>query len=240
MRGLHIFLCCGLLSRSLFAARLSHAASAADLIAGSEGFRDAQQFWLRTGIMSNKTIFPGLPGTRAPRLDFRIKHRLPFRHQSAPCWDVALTPNGVNIFHDLILRMPELHNISVCSGAKRTAGSDRHKPKRSAGGSGFSLEVDPAECRGAALYNENVEYISTAGFRQYDDGWRLIEGSAAKSYQGWTTRSGMPSQPVKLSAVDSGFRKAARGLTGSVSAYMPSFWPFAPVRNRADFATPVC
>jgi hypothetical protein len=29
-----------------------------------------------------------------------------------------------------------------------------------------------------------VEYISTAGFRQYDDGWRLIEGSAAKSYQG--------------------------------------------------------
>ena len=37
---------------------------------------------------------------------------------------------------------------------------------------------------GAALYVGGVQYKSTVGFRRYDDGWRIIEGSAPKSNQG--------------------------------------------------------
>jgi hypothetical protein len=37
---------------------------------------------------------------------------------------------------------------------------------------------------GAALYAGGVQYKATVGFRLYDDGWRIIEGSAPKSNQG--------------------------------------------------------
>jgi hypothetical protein len=76
---------------------------AADLIAGSEAFRDPQQFWMRTGVVSNKDYL-------SP--DYLVLERhgwisgsnaaCPADISPPPCWDVALTPNGVNMFHDLI------------------------------------------------------------------------------------------------------------------------------------------
>jgi len=158
---------------------------AADLIAGSEAFRDPQQFWLRTGVMSNKDYLSPdylvlqrhswISGTSTP---------CPANISPPPCWDVALTPNGVNMFHDLIppdaadsqyfsvqAARRELLAITGISRTDQLAEVD------------FRWKWIPLNAVGGALYNENVEYISTVGFRQYDDGWRLIEGGAARSYQ---------------------------------------------------------
>jgi hypothetical protein len=60
----------------------------------------------------------------------------------------------------------------------------------------FRWKWIPMNAVGAALYNENVEYASTVGFRKYDDGWRMIDNSAEKSYQGMddALKSAQPAQ----------------------------------------------
>jgi hypothetical protein len=159
---------------------------AADLIAGSGAFRDPQQFWLRTGIMSNKDYLSPdylvlerhgwISGSNAP---------CPSDISPPPCWEVSLTPNGVNMFHDLIppdaaasqyfsvqVARRELLAITGISRSEQMAEID------------FRWKWTPLNAVGAALYNENVKYLSTVGFRQYDDGWRLIDHSAVKDYQG--------------------------------------------------------
>ena len=159
---------------------------ASDLIAGSQAFRDPQQFWLRTGIMSNKDYL-------SP--DYLVLERhgwisgtniaCPSDISPPPCWDVALTPNGVNIFHDLIPPDAAASQFFSVPAARRellaVTGISRTDQMAEID---FRWKWTPLNAVGAALYNENVEYVSTVGFRQYDDGWRLIEGSAARSYQG--------------------------------------------------------
>jgi hypothetical protein len=54
---------------------------------------------------------------------------------------------------------------------------------------GTSADVDllwkwiPLNEVGAALYAGGVEYRSTVAFRQYDDGWRVVEGNVPKGNQ---------------------------------------------------------
>jgi hypothetical protein len=158
---------------------------AADLIAGSESFRDPQQFWLRIGVMSNKDYL-------SP--DYLVLERhgwisgsstaCPSDISPPPCWDVALTPNGVNMFHDLIPPDAAASQYFSVQAARReliaVTGISRSDQLAEVD---FRWKWTPLNAVGAALYNENVEYISTVGVRQYDDGWRLIEGGAAKSYQ---------------------------------------------------------
>src|SRR5580658_11198630 len=75
---------------------------AADLIMSSNTFRASQQFELRTGVLSNK--------------DYRSPDYLVLQHRgwisgtnapcppalAPPCWDVMLTPSGVDTFQSLI------------------------------------------------------------------------------------------------------------------------------------------
>src|SRR5580704_13129746 len=76
---------------------------ASDLIVTSDTFKSTQQFFLRTGVISNKDyVSPEylvlqrhgwITGTGSPcQPDVA----------PAPCWQVALTPIGVETFHDLI------------------------------------------------------------------------------------------------------------------------------------------
>src|SRR5271156_1699271 len=105
MRTLRILLALGLLliasacsPRDFLTRRL-----ASDLIASSETFKSTQQFFLRTGLISNKDyVSPEylvlqrrgwVTGSVAP---------CPPEVAPAPCWQVALTPIGVETFHDLI------------------------------------------------------------------------------------------------------------------------------------------
>jgi hypothetical protein len=159
---------------------------AADLIAASSSFKEPQQFWLRTGIVSNRDYLSPeylvlerrgwLSGSNAA---------CPAGVGPAPCWDVALTPNGVNIFRDLV--PPDRAATQYFS--VQTARRELLEVTGISKGDGLA-EVDfrwkwvPLNAVGTALYNQGVEYNSAVGFRHYDDGWRLIEGSTPKTYQG--------------------------------------------------------
>jgi hypothetical protein len=95
-----------------------------------------------------------------------------------PCWDVLLTPLGVDTIRPLIsvpsrwsrhgpMAIPvarrELVSISGISKAGNFADVE------------FTwrwVSINPV---GAALYDSGVHYRSTVGFRSYDDGWRVVE-----------------------------------------------------------------
>src|SRR5580704_15337495 len=76
---------------------------ASDLIATSDTFKSTQQFFLRTGVISNKDYLSPdylvllrrmcITGTGSPT---------PPDVTTPSCWEVALTPIGVETFHDLI------------------------------------------------------------------------------------------------------------------------------------------
>jgi hypothetical protein len=47
----------------------------------------------------------------------------------------------------------------------------------------FTWKWAPSNEVGAALVNAGVEYRSTVAFKQYDDGWRVIDAPAARANQ---------------------------------------------------------
>ncbi len=173
--------CCACSPRDFLTRRL-----ASDLIDASDTFKTTQQFGLRTGIISNKDyISPEylllqrrgwITGTNA-----RCTPDL----APPPCWDVALTPLGVETFRDLIPSTAENSQYFSVPVARRQLVAVTGISK-----SGNAADVDflwkwiPLNEVGAALYTGGVQYKSTVAFRQYDDGWRLIDGSAPKNDQG--------------------------------------------------------
>lgn len=188
MRKLRIALVLGLLffavgcsPRDFLTRRL-----ASDLIAGSDEFKSAQQFWVRTGIISNKDyISPEYLVLQRRGWITGTTDRCPPDVDPPPCWEVALTPIGVETFQGLIP-----------SGAANSQHFSLPVARRQLTGitgisrSGPSADVDflwkwiPLNEVGAALYAGEVQYRSTVGFRRYDDGWRIVEGSSSKSNQG--------------------------------------------------------
>ncbi len=150
---------------------------ATDLIAASDAFNAPQQYLLQTGVISNKdylspeylvlqhhgwisaTSAPCSPGLVPP-----------------PCWDMLLTPSGVDTIHSILpaedatkssLAIPAArrHFIAVTGISKQGSAADVE----------FTWRWVPMNEIGAALYSTDVHYRSTVGFRQYDDGWRIVE-----------------------------------------------------------------
>lgn len=162
---------------------------AADLIAGSETFKTTQQFWLRTGVISSKDY-------ASPEY-LLLQHRgwitgaaVPCGPNAAPrgappaCWDVALTPLGVETFRDLIPKDAATSQFFSVPVARRelVAVTGISKEGNFADVE-FRWKWAPLNEVGAALNAGGVQYNSTVAFRHYDDGWRLIEGSAPRSNQ---------------------------------------------------------
>jgi hypothetical protein len=159
---------------------------AADLIADSDAFKSPQPFWLRTGVISNKDYL-------SPEYLVLQRHgwitgsnaACPSDISPAPCWDVALTPNGVNVFRDLIPADATVSQYFSVTAARRELLDVTGIAKSDALAQvDFRWKWVPLNAVGSALYNEGVEYNSTVGFRHYDDGWRLTEGSVPKADQG--------------------------------------------------------
>ena len=159
---------------------------AADLIEGSSGFKASQQFFLRTGMITNK--------------DYVSPEYLVFQHRGwitgvnvpctanvgpAPCWDVALTPIGVETFRGLIPSDMSSKQYFPIDIARRqllsTTGIVRNGNLADVD---FTWKWMPLNEVGAALVDGGVNFRSTVGFKHYDDGWRLVEGSGGKSGQG--------------------------------------------------------
>jgi hypothetical protein len=144
---------------------------ASDLIAGSDVFKSSQQFWLRTGVISGKDYSSPeylvlqhhgwITGTSVECEPKVLGHRA-----SPPaCWDVVLTPSGVDVFRALL-------------------------PNNTSPGQSFSVPVAgnfadvefqwkwvPMNELGAALSSGGAVYTSVVGFREYDDGWRVMQSS---------------------------------------------------------------
>ena len=159
---------------------------AADLIARSDTFKSTQQFWLRTGVVSNKDyISPEylvlqrrgwITGAVAP---------CPPDIAPPPCWEVALTPIGVETFHDLVPSGAATSQyFSIPVARRQLTGITGISKSGNAADVDFLWKWIALNEVGAALYSGGVQYKSRVGFREYDDGWRIIEGNATKSSQG--------------------------------------------------------
>jgi len=152
---------------------------ASDLIAASDSFKTPQQFVLQTGIVSNK--------------DYSAPEYLVLQHHGwisatdapcpsgtvpPPCWDVLLTPSGVDTVR--VLAPPEGSGKSSFAFpvARRELVDVTGISKQ-----GIAADVDftwrwvPLNEIGAALYSSDLHYKSTVAFRQYDDGWRVVQSN---------------------------------------------------------------
>jgi len=156
---------------------------AADLIATSNTFRATQSFQMTTGIVSNADYL----STEYLALQHHgwisaTQARCPADISPPPCWDVALSPAGVDTFRPLIppsdsdkqaFRIPvarrELVAVTGISKLGRVADVE------------FSWRWIPVNEVGAAIYSSDVRYRSTAAFHAYDDGWRIVQGTARPS-----------------------------------------------------------
>jgi hypothetical protein len=159
---------------------------AADLIAASDTFKSTQQFWIRTGIISNKDyIAPEYLVLQRRGWITGTTERCPADVDPPPCWEVALTPIGVETFQGLIPSgAANSPHFSVPVARRQLAGITGISRSGGAADVDFLWKWIPLNEVGAALYAGGVQYRSTVGFRQYDDGWRIIEGSAPRSNQG--------------------------------------------------------
>lgn len=157
---------------------------AVDLIAGSDVFKAQQQFWLRTGIVSNK--------------DYTSPEYLVLQHHGwltaasascgnvtpPPCWDVTLSPLGVEALRDWV----------PANAASSTYFSVPVVRRELLAVTGIAKNGDVANVDfrwkwvalnevGDALYAGTGEYNSTVTFIHYDDGWRVMEGGVPKANQ---------------------------------------------------------
>lgn len=150
---------------------------AADLIAASTTFKTPQHFELHTGILSNKDYL-------SPE-SLVLQHRgwitatskpCPRDIAPPPCWEVVLTPSGVDTIRLLIPPGDvgkQSFNISV---ARRELIQITGISKQdNLGDVDFTWRWLPLNEFGAALYSSDVRYKSSVGFRYYDDGWRVVE-----------------------------------------------------------------
>jgi hypothetical protein len=150
---------------------------AADLIEGSDVFKTPQAFFLRTGVLSNK--------------DYLSPEYLALQHHGwisastapcppalvpAPCWDVVLTPSGVETIRPILTPADAGKPSFNILAAKRELVAVTGVSKQ-----GNLADVDfiwrwqPLNEVGAALYSGDLHCRSTASFRNYDDGWRVIQ-----------------------------------------------------------------
>ncbi len=153
---------------------------AADLISASDAFKIPQTFWLSTGIVSNKD-FSSPESMVLQRRGWIVGNeaKCPVNVEPPPCWDVVLSPLGVDTVRPLIsggssdngtlaiqVARRELIAITGISKAGNFAEVD------------FSWHWVSLNKVGEALYDSGVHYRSTVTFRGYDDGWRVVTAPA--------------------------------------------------------------
>jgi len=159
---------------------------ASDLIASSHNFKTPQQFFFHLGVISNKEyLSPEYLVLQRRGWITGASTACPPQITPAPCWEVALTPVGVETVQPLMpkdvanqqyfpvtIAQRQLIAVTGISRAGNFADVD------------FTWKWMPANEIGAALVEGSLVYKSTVAFRHYDDGWRLVEGAPLKTSQG--------------------------------------------------------
>ncbi len=154
---------------------------AADLISATEAFRVPQQFELQTGILSNKEY-------ASPEY-LVLQHRGWISASTAtcspgitppPCWDVLLTPSGVDTIRALIPKdEADKSTLFIPVARRELVGVAGISKQNNLAEVDFTWKWLPLNEVGAALYSGDLHYNSTVGFRDYDDGWRILVASSA-------------------------------------------------------------
>lgn len=150
---------------------------AADLIARSTAFKAPQQFWMQTGVISNKDyLSPEYLALQHHGWISANNAPCPAAIAPPPCWDVALTPAGIETIKALVppadaekssFSIPAVHRdlVAITGLSKQGNLADVE----------FIWKWTPQNEFGAALYSSETHYRSTVGLRSYDDGWRVIQ-----------------------------------------------------------------
>ena len=158
---------------------------ARDLIAGSQTFNNPQQLWMRTGVISNK--------------DFTSPEYMVLQHHGwisgsttqctptitpPPCWEVAITPIGVDTFRDLVPNSESSTNyFSIPTARRQLVDVTGVSKDGNTADVDFTWKWSPMNEVGAALYVGDSQFTSTVEMKHYDDGWRLLEGTLPKTHQ---------------------------------------------------------
>ena len=174
-----LLLLCACSPRNFLTRRL-----AADLIASSDAFKAPQLLWLRTGVISNRDyLSPDYVVLQHRGWISGTKRACPADLAPAPCWDVMLTPSGVDTLQPLISEGDRSKQYFSVPAARRelVAITGIIKQGKLADVE-FNWKWVPLNEIGAALYSVELQYRSTTSFRDYDDGWRLVD-SAVRSGQ---------------------------------------------------------
>jgi hypothetical protein len=151
---------------------------ATDLISASDPFKRTQQFPLQTGVVANKDyVSPEYLVLQQHGWISANKALCP-PGQAPPCWDVLLTPSGVDTVRSLVPAEEADKSLLFIPVAKRELLAVSGISKQ-----GNLADVDflwrwaPLNEVGAALYSSDLHYVSTVGLRDYDDGWRLVQSA---------------------------------------------------------------
>jgi hypothetical protein len=152
---------------------------ATDLISASTEFQTPQRFTLQTGIVSSKDY--GSPEYLV------LQHHGWISATSAactpglappPCWDVLFTPSGVDTIRSIVSAEEATKpSITILAARRELVAISGIAKQGSAADVEFTWKWIPSNEIGAALYPGDLHYRSLVGFRQYDNGWRVIEGS---------------------------------------------------------------
>jgi hypothetical protein len=152
---------------------------ATDLIAASTEFQTQQRYTLQTGIVSNKD-YPSpeylvlqhhnwISASSAP---------CPAGMSPSPCWDILLTPAGVETIRTIASAEEAAKSSVALPVARRELGEVTGIAKGvTAADVEFTWKWIPLNEVGAALYSGDLHYKSIVGFRQYDDGWRMLQNT---------------------------------------------------------------
>jgi hypothetical protein len=148
---------------------------ATDLISASDAFKAPQVFWLKTGVVSNKDfISPDSLVLQRRGWIIGTQEKCPPGVDPPPCWDVVLSPHGVDTFKSLISESTRGGTLMPIPVARREIVDITGISK-----AGNFADVEflwhwvALNDAGSALYDSGVRYRSTVGFRSYDDGWHV-------------------------------------------------------------------
>jgi hypothetical protein len=150
---------------------------AADLISASNNFKTPQRFVLKTGILSSKD-YPSPEYLVLQHHGWISANSSPCPRDLTPppCWDLLLTPSGVDAVRAAL--PPEQTGTSLLSipvAKRELVAVTGVSIQGNLADVEFSWKWLPLNEIGEALYSGDVHYKSVVGFRNYDDGWRMIE-----------------------------------------------------------------
>jgi len=151
---------------------------AADLIAGSDAFRATQTLQMHIGVLSNKDyLSPDYLALQHKGWISASKANCPPSIEP-PCVDVTLTPAGVDTFQPLIPAGEADKQFFTIPAARRELIAVTGISKQANIASvEFIWRWSPLNEVGAAIYPGDAHYRSSAAFRSYDDGWRVVVGT---------------------------------------------------------------